>query len=218
MPALLEVVLSPQMLVALRRLRDGMKPSDVRKLPLRLQQLVARLDHAGLLKRAASSGGPTQLYLKDEAARLIPYAPARTPLRRITREQLDRLGLPDLPAFQIRAAADKHRLGRPSRPGPRVYMRRLPEEDFDPEVDLHETVLALLLFDGRAARAFVAARPGTDWTRLRKRIHQEKLAGRARYFGVHKLIGLRIPRKKTAIRHDAYRRADTEPIPRKPPR
>lgn len=218
MPTLLEVVLSPQMLQTLRRLRGGMKTSDVRKLPLRLQQLVARLDRAGLLKRASSSGGPTHLYLKDKEGRLISYAPARTPLRWITREQLDRLGLPDLPAFQIRATADKHRMGRPSRPGPRVYVRRLPDWDFDPEVDLHETAVALLLFDGRAARAFVAARPGTDWTRLRKRIHQEGLPGRARYFGVHKLIGLRIPRVKTATRHDAYRRAKTEPIPRKPPR
>jgi hypothetical protein len=76
-------------------------------------------------------------------------------------------------------------------------MQRLPGEDFDPEVDLHETALALLLFNGRAARAFVAARPGADWVwLLRKRIHQEGLPGRARYFGVHKLIGLRIPRKK----------------------
>ena len=99
-----------------------------------------------------------------------------------------------------------------------MYLRRLPEEDFDPEVELHETALALLLFDGRAARAFVVARPENDWTRLRERIHEEKLAGRARHFGVHKFIGLRIPRKKTAIRHDAYRRAKTEPIPRKPPR
>jgi hypothetical protein len=144
----------------------------------------------------------------------VPAPAAAPPELAVTRSDLDHLGLRKVRPFRIAALADKRR-GRPRSPGPRVYLHRLPTY-FNARTSLAEIALALLLLDGRVAAAFITARPDLDKDQLRDRIHDEGLYPKASYFGLKKLIGLRPKRGPiTTTRHDAYRRARTEPKPRR---
>ena len=225
------------MLALLVRLQDGLAESEISALAPRQRELVERLEQNSLVRRALAPDGVRYLWLDESCAVELPAAPALPETHTITAEQLQTLGLRATPGFKVRRRSDRH-IGRPPSSigaGPFAYLERLPPEDFDPlsPDDLQETVLALLAFDGLAARALVEDNLGLDWSFLRDRIREEKLEGRARYLGLHKLIHMRFPRRTRAknassppaipvqpkeARRDAYRRASTEPKDKRPSR
>lgn len=215
---LLEFLVSPNTMALLQQLRPGLPQAAVAGLPLRSRQLLTRLERGGMLIRRTDRAGTPRLWLSRPALRWVPKLPKGPEFRLVTRQDLDRLGLRTTPPFRIRVKAAP-RMGRPpgSSPGTRsVYVRRLPPPGFNPTVNLGETVLALLLLEGKSARQLVQARPTWDWSRLRERLHAEGLESRARHFGLRKLIGLKVARATSkAIRHDAVRRATTEPKPKR---
>jgi hypothetical protein len=129
----------------------------------------------------------------------------------VTRAQLDALDLPQVRPFYIGALPRP--MGRPRIPAPRIYLRELPAWDWDPTTDLDETALALLVFAPAACAQLIRAHPRRTWARFIARIRAEGLEPRARHFGIKKLTGMRKTRTNRATRHDAVRRAKTEPIP-----
>jgi hypothetical protein len=213
MPSLLELAVSAPVLQALQRLKGGVYAAEVPGLAPRTRRLIQRLEAAGHVERYQHSSRGSFLALTKAAAAEVP-SPESRPRRSVTREHLDGLGLRTVPAFEV------HQLPRPngrrSSPVPRVYLKGLPPWDFEQTRPLDETVLALLLFDPRAAREVVLEHPRRDWAKLRERVHAEGLGGSARHFGIKKLIELRLPlrpRKPRKTRSDAVRRAKTEPVP-----
>lgn len=184
-----------------------MSALDLARLPARSARTVALLEKSGYVIEGRLHGRVRQL--------VSPGRPS-APYVFVDQSVLEASGLTGVPPFAAYRLADR-RVGRTSFIRPRIYLRALPPYDFDsrPTV-LDELLVMLLVRDSGAARALVAAHPKHRWSYARGRIHREGLYARARYFGLHKRIGLRPPRGgNTQVRRDAYRRAKTEPIRRR---
>jgi hypothetical protein len=212
MPTFVHSVVSRPVLLLLGQLRSGISSSALAQLPKRQRELVARLEKDGHVLREQAAAGARLLLAPALRGLVEPTAsgPRRTG---VTRAQLDALDLPQVRPFHIGQLPRP--MGRSLIPAPRIYLKELPSWDWDPTTDLDETALALLVFAPAACAQLVRAHPRRKWEHFIARIRAEGLEARARYFGIKKLIGMRKSRTPRVTRHDAVRRAKTEPIPKR---